>query len=275
MHLMLSVLAAIIPSCVLIAYFYFRDRRREPHSVLAWTFFLGVLTVVPVLGIGLPALAVMPSFGDWSPTSAALLQALYMAFLCASIPEELCKYAVLMGYSARHKAFNEPMDGVIYGAVASLGFATLENIMYVTGGDWGVAIARALTAVPLHAFIGATLGYYVGQARFNQASKLTALGGLVVAILIHGIYDFGLMGVMQLAVRSELNPESLTGSQALLILGLMGVSLVTLVAAGIKTLLVVRHLNRQQHHEDLQIASVPVTVVGVEPSTQGSERAGG
>ncbi len=142
MHLVLTILAAVIPSLLLIAYFYARDRRPEPHSALLWTFFLGILTVIPVLAIGLPAMMFMPTFETFSPTTAALLQAAYMAFICAAIPEELCKFAVLMGYSSRQRAFNEPMDGVVYGAVASLGFATLENVLYVGGGSWGMAIAR-------------------------------------------------------------------------------------------------------------------------------------
>lgn len=261
LYLAISLLTAIIPSLLLVAYFYHRDRRPEPHSALAWTFFLGLLTVVPVLMLGVPALLFMPSFEEMPPTTAALLQAGYMAFICAAIPEELCKYAVLMGYSGRHKAFNEPMDGVVYGAVASLGFATLENMMYVTGAHWGVAVARAVTAVPLHAFVGATLGYYVGQARFNAASNLTAVRGLVVAILVHGIYDFGLMGVMQMAVRSELTPTSMDGWKVLLILGLMGTSLLVFVAAGIKTLMVVHFLNRQQRHEDQARAEMPVAAL--------------
>ena len=58
------------------------------------------------------------------------------------------------------KEFDELMDGIVYGAVASLGFATLENIMYCIDGGLSVVAIRALTAVPAHASFGAIMGYY-------------------------------------------------------------------------------------------------------------------
>ena len=81
----------------------------------------------------------------------------------AAIPEEFVKLAILVGYNMRHHAFDEPMDGIVYGVVASLGFATLENMLFVFEGGISVAVSRAFTAVPLHAFVGAIMGYYVGR----------------------------------------------------------------------------------------------------------------
>ena len=101
----------------------------------------------------IPAPPVVPAPVQWKPVKP--------------IPEETFKYLVLTRYSARHRAFDEPMDGIVYGAVASLGFAALENLLYVGSGDLGTAVARAATAVPGHAFTGAIMGYYVGQARFG------------------------------------------------------------------------------------------------------------
>jgi RsiW-degrading membrane proteinase PrsW (M82 family) len=66
------------------------------------------------------------------------------------------------------------MDGVVYGAVASLGFATLENILYVTPNGFAVAAARAFTAVPGHALLGVIMGYYVGRAKFHSNEQQRA-----------------------------------------------------------------------------------------------------
>jgi len=115
--LALSIVGAVVPSLVLLAYFYRRDLNREPRRVLLYAFLLGVLIVLPVWIVDSQL---------WRPSShniSPLLVGLYGAFVGAAIPEELLKFVVLAGYCARHPAFDERMDGVVYGATASLGFA--------------------------------------------------------------------------------------------------------------------------------------------------------
>ncbi|MHC4329963.1 MAG: PrsW family intramembrane metalloprotease [Planctomycetota bacterium] len=161
MTIVLTILSAVIPSLLLLRYFYKRDLNPEPRGVLIKTFLLGILIVVPVIIVAWPLWLLN------SRLDHPMLAGLYTALLCAAVPEEFFKFLVITRYSARNPAFDEPMDGVVYGATASLGFATLENILYVVRGGWMVAAARALTAVPCHACLGAILGYYVGQGRFN------------------------------------------------------------------------------------------------------------
>ncbi len=184
--------SAIAPSMLLMWYFYKRDVFPEPGKVLWITFGLGVLTVFPVLLVAGPASLVVTEI----PGSA--LNGFSTAFLLAAIPEEFFKFTVVWLYASRHVEFDEPMDGIVYGAVASLGFATFENVMYVAGGGTEVAILRAITAVPLHAFLGAIMGYFVGQARFAPEGKGRGmLWGLAIGvpILLHGLYDFPLLAM--------------------------------------------------------------------------------
>jgi protease PrsW len=77
--------------------------------------------------------------------------------------------------------------------MVSMGFATIENILYVAQGGIGVAILRIFTAVPAHATFGVLMGYFVGLAKFKgmQTGPYLLLG-LITAILFHGAYDFGL-----------------------------------------------------------------------------------
>lgn len=184
--------AALLPSIFLLVFFIRSDRFPEPRGAILGTFFLGVAIVLPVLAISLPLGGVIePRLSDPIQLSAA------QAFLLAAIPEEIFKLAVLLLYCRRHKAFDEPMDGLVYGVTASLGFATFENLLYVVGsGDgWlGIAILRALTAVPGHALLGAIMGFYVARAHFepHHAGKMLA-SALLVPILLHGLYDWGLL----------------------------------------------------------------------------------
>jgi len=182
--------AALVPSAMLMWFFHSRDANPEPAGVMWKTFFLGVAAIIPVVVVGMVVVPAVKAVGAGHIYLGGVLR----AFFAAAIPEEFFKYLVLSRYCMRHKEFDEPMDGVVYGVAASLGFATLENIFYVAGGGLQVAVTRALTAVPGHAMMGAIMGYYAGQAVFRPdrslSFKIAALGWPIV---IHGLYDAPLM----------------------------------------------------------------------------------
>lgn len=189
MHALLLLASALVPAWLLLWYFWSRDAHPEPRGVVLRTFLWGAFICLPVVPVasGLEALGAGAA-GTWS-------RALVQAFLGAAIPEELFKFLVLRLWVWRQEAFDEPMDGLVYGATASLGFAALENLLYVGSGGLHVAALRAFTAVPGHALTGAILGAYVGQARFGppQARARTLAAGLAVAVALHGAYDAVLM----------------------------------------------------------------------------------
>lgn len=188
MLLALLAVSAIVPSVLLVWYFHARDAYPEPARMIWTTFGLGVLTVLPVLTIGIPIHLAVATVEQ--PVLASAFEALFVA----AIPEEFFKLVVLVLYSMRRQEFDEPMDGIVYGVVASLGFATFENLLYVMDGGTGVAFSRAFSAVPLHAFLGAIMGYYVGQAWKNPGRRSAfILRGYVIAVFLHAIYDFPLM----------------------------------------------------------------------------------
>ena len=240
----LLAVSAVVPSALLVWYFHARDAYPEPPRVLWTTFGLGVLTVIPILLIGYPlqkAVELVPN-----PMASSLLGALFVA----AIPEELVKLLVLLGYNMRNRAFDEPMDGIVYGVVASLGFATLENILFVFGGGMSVAVSRAFTAVPLHAFVGAIVGYYVGQAWRVPAERTRyILRGYGFAVLLHMLYDFPLMAMAEVEdIRTVF---------------ILGVStLIVLFVCWMWTLRLVRRLRRDQlaHPPAPAVVSVPTGI---------------
>jgi RsiW-degrading membrane proteinase PrsW (M82 family) len=231
--------SAVVPSLLLIWYFHSRDIYPEPAKVVWTTFGLSVLTVIPVLVVALP---VAMLFAD--PIENAYVGGLATAFLAAAIPEEIFKFLVVYFYAMRHEEFDEPMDGIVYGVVGSLGFATLENVLYTVQGGLTVAIARAVTAVPCHAFLGAIMGYFIGQARFNEGKKRWVMltSALFWPILLHGLYDFPLMTMKRLRAGS-------TGVEALS-LGLLGATLAVLIVEAVWAFRVTRRLRREQKELD-------------------------
>jgi RsiW-degrading membrane proteinase PrsW (M82 family) len=181
----LLLFSAIIPALFLLWYLCSRDANPEPPGVVIRTFLLGALATGPIVpvafaleGLGAAAMGMWP-------------QALVGGFLGAAIPEELFKFLVLRLWVWNQKDFDEPMDGIVYGAAASLGFAALENVLYVSTGGFGVATLRAVTAVPGHALTGVVMGYYAGRAKFAPPHQRTGLlvQGVGAAMLLHGLYD--------------------------------------------------------------------------------------
>ena len=123
-----------------------------------------------------------------------------LSFIIIAPIEEYLKYVVVMNGVYKSLEFDEVMDGIVYTVSASLGFATLENILYVFSHGVGIGIARAFSAVPGHAFFGALMGYYIGLAKLNpEKEKQFLTKGLIFAILAHGLYDFLLFTKTDLA----------------------------------------------------------------------------
>lgn len=137
--------------------------------------------------MGLLLLAVFPS-----------VYLLLENFIAVALVEEYCKRFMVRKVTWDSSEFNYSFDGIVYCVCGSLGFATLENIMYIfsKGGGFEVAVIRALMSIPLHAFCGVYMGYYYGlakQASVNEyEARFSALmaRSLIVPVLIHGAYDF-------------------------------------------------------------------------------------
>lgn len=192
MFLILPAVMAIAPALILLFYYYRQDKARpEPKNLIFRVFVLGVLSIIPAVII-----EVLTSFiGDLAGIRG-ILRAAFTAFIVAAFCEEYIKYFVVTRFIYKNKHFDERIDGIVYTIVASLGFACLENILYVFEGGITTAVMRAFTAIPLHALASGIMGWYIGQAKFaadRRTERQLLRRGLTVAILIHGWYDFVLM----------------------------------------------------------------------------------
>ena len=182
------LIASLAPVFIILFYVYFRDKyEKEPLGLLARAVALGMLTVIPILGVERLLLQIMPGLGHVG-------EAAYHAFLVAGFTEELFKFLALYLLVWRSPSFNEQFDGIVYAVFVSLGFAAVENVIYVTGSGYETALVRALTAVPAHALFGVTMGYYLGIARrYREIRGIHLVYAVMVPLILHGIYDFILM----------------------------------------------------------------------------------
>ena len=179
----LLLVLAIAPTCFLLWHFYHADKyKQESKRLLVGTFVLGAFSVVPAFFIEI-------LFKSPSP-EAGFVDVFIYFLLGVGLVEELMKFISVRIYAYRSKQFDEPMDGIVFGVAAALGFATVENILYVFQSSSGIvtAILRAIVSVPSHAFYGAIIGFYLGEAKIRRLPFL-ALQGLVFAALLHGLFD--------------------------------------------------------------------------------------
>lgn len=174
---------AVAPGVVICFYIFYKDMyNREPKLNLLASFIFGALMVIPA---ALIEQGIMPYFDNTISSTAAF------AYIGVAFTEEFCKFIVLRFYSYPKKSFDEPLDGIVYGVLVSMGFATLENISYVYQHGYGTAILRMFLSVPAHATFGVLMGYYAGLAKFKpQKSFVLLVTGLFLATFFHGTFDF-------------------------------------------------------------------------------------
>lgn len=188
---MLSVLA-ILPSIVLLIFIYKKDKKeKEPGKLLLKCFLFGVLSAIPAMIMEL----IIEEFVDSVTIPGSVLYAILDGFLVAAFSEELCKYLLMKKATWKSPHFNCAFDGIVYAVYVSLGFATLENIIYIADGDLVTAITRFFTAVPGHACDAVYMGYFYSLAKRaaiygdKRAARRNKLIALWVPMFLHGLYD--------------------------------------------------------------------------------------
>ena len=185
--------AAVFPGLYLAYRVYREDRiEKEPMGLLVKCFLMGCIAILPAVVLEL-------IFDSALETVVAPDTALYYlveCFLIIGIAEEGSKYVLLRLSTWKHPAFDFSFDGIVYAVCTGVGFAVLENILYVTEGGLAVALVRALTAVPAHTVFGVFMGLYYGQAKVSAARgdrknyRDNIRKALIIPIFLHGLYDF-------------------------------------------------------------------------------------
>ena len=187
------VLAAVIPAVVLLIFVYKSDKlEKESGRLLFRLVVAGVLASLIALVLERVFCAILDStIPETSPLYNVLLYFIIVAFA-----EEGAKYFMLWLRTRKSPEYNCLFDGVIYAVFVSLGFGIWENISYVLSYGFGVALIRAVTAIPGHACFGVFMGIFYAFARKSKnegrtsASKVYSSLAVILPALIHGAYDY-------------------------------------------------------------------------------------
>ncbi len=180
---MYLIVLATLPSIVIIIFILRHDKYiKEPINLLIKLFVVGAIIVIPA--------AILESLFP-SAKNQDIFDVFFSAFIGVALIEEGLKFIGVRLFSFKNYAFDEIYDGVIYCVMVSLGFATVENIMYVLSSGLSTAILRALTAVPAHTIFAIVMGYYISMGKFAHKKRFYyKFMSLTAPTLLHGTYDF-------------------------------------------------------------------------------------
>ena len=182
------LLATILPSILIILFFVYSDKFKEPRSEIIKVFIYGIL-------ITIPAYFLNTFLSHFFYENTRVGEGLISSFLTAAPVEEGLKLFVLYYFVYKMKDFNEPVDGIVYGVTVSLGFATLENIYYVylladyfDTSSMSLALVRSFSAVPAHAVFGLFMGYFFMKYSFVKKGD-NLFFAFIIPFALHGCYN--------------------------------------------------------------------------------------
>jgi len=180
---------SVAPIFIGLFYTYIRDKyEKEPYNLLITGVFFGVIIAFIIAFVSNIMMLFLPS------GAPLFFEAIFIAFAVSALVEEFFKYVVLFFLTWRNKNFNEKFDGIVYAVFVGLGFALIENILFVFSDDLGgtsTALVRAIFSVPGHALFGVHMGYYFGLAKFRDRRYLFL--AFFVPYIYHAIYNYILL----------------------------------------------------------------------------------
>jgi len=201
--IILYIVFGIIPSLAWLFYYLRKDVHPEPNLMILKIFFWGAAITVPVFFVQIGMNAMLESI-NVSP----LISSLLYWFVVISFSEEFFKYLVIRFRVVNSPELDEPIDVMLYMIIAALGFAAVENILYIfipanqlsftdlISRTLLLSFVRFIGATFLHTLCSAVVGYALALSLCKLKNKLAyIITGLFMAVVLHGIYDFSIIGL--------------------------------------------------------------------------------
>lgn len=190
--------AATMPVIIIMLYVYHKDKNKEPLALLIKLFLSGFLSCFLVL-IASDLLKIVFPFMI-STENRTIIETILYTFIGIALVEETCKWIMVMLVGYTQNEFDETYDILIYSVFVSLGFAFIENIIYVINlQSLKTALVRAISAVPSHACDAVFMGYFLSIAKQyalrkeKSKEKKYIILSIIIPTILHGLYDFLIM----------------------------------------------------------------------------------
>jgi protease PrsW len=179
----------IPPLIAFLIYIYLRYKFRQfSYSLLLKSFLWGMVSILLVL-----AMQFFASFFQLDNLNN-IRRVLFYALVIMAFFAELGKFFFLKGFVYTRAEFKTPVDGIIFGVMISMGFATMNNILvFINIPDLNVNVVNALTAGPANVIFGVLMGFFIGLGKLRKMRFIDSMTGLAAAVFFHALYDFCLL----------------------------------------------------------------------------------
>lgn len=208
-RLPLYIFFGLLPSLVWLFYYLGKDLHPEPKRMILTVFFWGALVTIPVFFIQIGLFSILSKiegfglFGGWT-----IIADIVKWFAVIALTEETFKYLVVKFQILKSGELDEPLDIMLYMVVAALGFAALENTLYLFSPVDHLTLSQILqmtVTVTLIRFIGATflhtlcsalVGYCIAKkSLMAKGGRGLVVAGVIAAAILHGLYDFSIINL--------------------------------------------------------------------------------
>lgn len=249
------VALSFLPPLIWLIFYLHEDRHPEPKHLILLTFIAGIFSAIGAVAVELGLLGKPIVLADGAPVfNGGVIYRLYplllelRIFTLVSVAaiEEYLKYLAVKFAVLSRPEFDEPVDAMIYMVTAALGFAAIENIIFVVPvfkdnvfSGLELTANRFLAANLLHALSSAIVGYFLARHVFSPWRKHAVAAGIVIATVLHTLFNY-------LIITRETVPDSL----------LLVVFLLTLMAVAV--FVDFERLKKQAAEKELENAKLPV-----------------
>ena len=186
------LILSILPIILIAYYIYNKDYDKEPTHLLVKLLIGGVLSVIPAVYIEFLVDDIFPSIDIMTKIQFAVYILIDIAFV-----EEVFKWFIVYIFSYNSEEFDYMYDGVVYACFTSLGFAAVENILYVTGSSsLTTGLLRAFISVPAHTCFGIIMGLLLAKAKKNFikgkdfSSAISLFLSITLPSFLHAVFDY-------------------------------------------------------------------------------------
>jgi len=210
-NIIIYIIFGLLPSLIWLFYYLRKDLHPEPKSMVLKIFLWGALITIPVFFVQIGFASLL----DKVDINSTIKNLIYW-FLIIAFSEEFFKYLVIRMKVINSPNLDEPLDIMLYMVVAALGFAALENVLYLFAPmgqiSFGalmsrtliIALIRFVGATFLHTLCSAVIGYAIAISLCDRKNRwLEVALGVIVAVSLHGLYNFSIMtlgGYMRLVI---------------------------------------------------------------------------
>jgi len=207
-RLLLFIFFGILPSLIWLSYYLAKDLHPEPKRMIIKVFLYGAAVTIPVYFLQVGLIGLLDQLQDMNIISySVIVFDVLKWFFIIAFTEEVSRYWVVKYAALNNSELDEPLDIMLYMVVAALGFAALENILYLFSPIYNqsfeqvlsqtvtISFIRFIGATFLHTLCSALIGYFWVKSLFDHKRKFFIIIGVLLASLLHGLYDLSIIAL--------------------------------------------------------------------------------